>query len=56
MTIIADSGALYALYDADDANHDSVRKILDGTTETIVVPTAILSELDYLKIFSAVVN
>lgn len=48
MTVIADSGALYALYDADDANHAKVRKALETMSETIVVPVAILSELDYL--------
>lgn len=48
MTIIADSGALYALYDADDANHRKVRKLLESKRETIVIPVAILSELDYL--------
>lgn len=48
MTVIADSGALYALYDSDDANHDRVRKVLESTAETIIIPAAILSELDYL--------
>lgn len=48
MAVIADSGALYALYDSDDAHHGKVRKVLDSGRETIIVPTVILSELDYL--------
>ena len=48
MTVVADSGALYALYDADDANHQKVKNLLETVPETIVVPVVILSELDYL--------
>lgn len=48
MTLIADSGALYALYDADDQHHLRVRSVLRGYRGPIVVPTAILAELDYL--------
>jgi predicted nucleic acid-binding protein len=48
MTLIADSGALYALYDADDQHHLRVRSALEAYRGPIVVPTAILAELDYL--------
>ena len=48
MTLIADSGALYALYDADDQHHLRVRSVLEAYRGPIVVPTAILAELDYL--------
>ena len=48
MTLIADSGALYALYDADDEHHHPVRQAIERERGTIVVPTAILSEIDYL--------
>jgi uncharacterized protein len=48
MTLIADSGALYALYDADDEHHLRVRSVLEAYRGAIVVPTAILAELDYL--------
>ncbi len=30
MTLIADSGAIYALYDADDAHHASVSKTVEN--------------------------
>ncbi len=48
MTIIADTGALYALYDADDLHHTAVREVLERERGPIVVPVAILAELDYL--------
>ncbi len=48
MTLVADSGALYALYDADDAHHGEVRKVIDHERGAIIVPTVILAELDYL--------
>ncbi|MES1242110.1 MAG: PIN domain-containing protein [Acidobacteriota bacterium] len=48
MTLIADSGALYALYDADDRHHSAVRHALEREHGSIVVPSAILGELDYL--------
>lgn len=48
MSIVADSGALYALYDADDANHAGVRRVLEGERGPIIIPTVILAELDYL--------
>jgi predicted nucleic acid-binding protein len=48
MTLIADSGALYALYDADDQHHLRVLSVLETYRGPIVVPTAILAELDYL--------
>ncbi len=48
MTLVADSGALYALYDADDAHHSKVRKVIERERGAIIVPTVILAELDYL--------
>jgi predicted nucleic acid-binding protein len=48
MTLIADSGALYALYDADDHHHLKVRAVLERYAGPIIIPTAILAELDYL--------
>jgi predicted nucleic acid-binding protein len=48
MTLIADSGALYALYDADDQHHLRVRSALDRYRGPVVVPIAILAEIDYL--------
>ncbi len=48
MALIADSGGLYALYDARDRNHRAVREVLHAEDGPIIVPVAILAELDYL--------
>jgi predicted nucleic acid-binding protein len=48
MTLVADSGALYALYDADDTYHKAVKKVIEQERGVILVPTAILAEVDYL--------
>jgi predicted nucleic acid-binding protein len=48
VTLIADTGALYALYDADDAHHDPARKVIAAEPGRIVVPVLVLAELDYL--------
>lgn len=48
MIVVADSGALYALYDGDDANHIDVTKIVRRLKSSLIVPVAILAELDYL--------
>jgi predicted nucleic acid-binding protein len=50
MTVIADSGALYALYDSADRSHSAVREAVEGILgiEPVVVPVAILAEIDYL--------
>jgi hypothetical protein len=47
MSLVADTGALYALYDADDDQHDAVRAILEAHAGPIVVPLPVLAELDY---------
>ena len=44
--LVAESGALYALYDADDDHHGAVAAVHERGP--IVVPMAILGELDYL--------
>ena len=46
MSLVADTGGLYALYDADDAHHTAVRGILQKEPGPIIVPSAILGELD----------
>ena len=47
MTIVADTGALYALYDADDRNHTAVRDTVEAHSGPIVVPLPVAAELDY---------
>ncbi len=48
MSVVADSGALYALYDATDKHHRAVQEALASERGDIIVPAAILSEIDYL--------
>ena len=48
MALIADSGAIYALYDARDRHHAAVAEAVDEERETIIIPMAILAEIDYL--------
>lgn len=48
MTIIADTGALVAVYDDTDAHHTAVRTFLSSFEEQLVVPPLVLAELDYL--------
>ena len=48
MAVIADSGAIYALYDAADTHHARVRDVVEHERGPLVVPMAILAEVDYL--------
>jgi len=48
MALIADSGAIYALYDSRDRHHSAVAKTIEQETGTIILPMAILAEIDYL--------
>lgn len=48
MSLVADTGGLYALYDADDAYHAVVRDLVQREVGPIIVPSAVLGELDYL--------
>lgn len=47
VALIADSGGLYALYDARDKNHRAAREAVAAETGPIILPTAILGEIDY---------
>jgi uncharacterized protein len=46
--VVADSGALYALYDRDDAHHAQVLKVFKQAKCTLIIPAVLLSEIDYL--------
>jgi predicted nucleic acid-binding protein len=48
VTVVADSGALYALYDADDRHHDAVKRAVAAARGPILVPAVLLAEVDYL--------
>jgi uncharacterized protein len=46
--IIADTGAMLALIDADDAHHEVMAALFDEDPGAWVLPWAILPEVDYL--------
>lgn len=48
MALIADSGGLYALYDSRDKNHRAVKEAVRTEAGPIILPVAILAELDCL--------
>jgi predicted nucleic acid-binding protein len=48
VALVADSGALFALYDKRDRNHRAVREALQTEDGPILIPAALLSEIDYL--------
>ena len=48
MALIADSGGLYALYDARDKHHRAVKETAGAEAGPIILPMAILAEIDYL--------
>jgi predicted nucleic acid-binding protein len=48
MAIICDTGALYALADADDQFHPVVMAFVERTDETLIVPSAVVPEICYL--------
>lgn len=48
MTLIGDTGAIYACYDRSDAHHGAVKAFLGGTDENLLVPALVLAELDHL--------
>jgi hypothetical protein len=48
MALVADSGALYALYDEEDEYHEAAVEVLRQERGRVIVPMAILAEVDYL--------
>jgi predicted nucleic acid-binding protein len=48
MAIIADSGAVYGLYDRRDASHAGLRAAIEKARDLIVLPAPTLGEIDYL--------
>ncbi len=46
--IVADTGAVIALVDADDRHHESVRQLFEQNPDEWVLPWVILPEVDYL--------
>lgn len=48
MAIIADSGAVYGLYDRRDASHTALRAAIEKARDLIILPAPTLGEIDYL--------
>ena len=48
MSFVADTGGLFALYDADDKHHQAVVEVVSAEPGALVVPTVILGEIGYL--------
>ncbi|HEX6806958.1 MAG TPA: PIN domain-containing protein [Gemmatimonadaceae bacterium] len=48
MTVLADTGVLYALVDRDDAWHSRVRAWWERSREDVLVPVIVLPEVAYL--------
>ena len=46
--IVADTGAIVALVDADDRHHAALRRLFEKAPDDWVLPWAILPEVDYL--------
>jgi predicted nucleic acid-binding protein len=46
--IVADTGAIVALVDADDRHHRALRRAFEEEPESWLLPWAILPEVDYL--------
>lgn len=46
--IVADTGALIALVDADDRQHRAIRQLYEADQDGWLVPWAVLPEVDYL--------
>lgn len=48
MGIIADTSAVFALFDRRDRFHEAVREALERAERPLVVPVAILAEISYM--------
>lgn len=48
MSLLLDTGAVYAYYDADDRWHDRVRPLLDDERSRRLLPAVVLPEVDHL--------
>ena len=46
--IVADTGAVLALIDADDRHHEALLELFEEDPEAWVLPWAVLPEVDYL--------
>ena len=47
MTLILDTGPLYASLDRSDADYAACRRLIENTSEPLVIPAPVLVEVDY---------
>lgn len=47
MALVLDTGPLYASLDRRDAKYNACRRLLEETTEPLVIPAPVLVEVDY---------
>jgi predicted nucleic acid-binding protein len=48
VALVVDSGVLYATLDSDDRHHATCKELLAGTREPRIVPSPVLTEVDWL--------
>jgi len=48
MALICDTGAVYALYDADDIHHADAKSVVEAEAGPLLLPLLLLAEIDYL--------
>jgi predicted nucleic acid-binding protein len=48
MAMICDTGAVFALYDADDKHHEAAKAIIEAEPGSFFLPVILLAEIDYL--------
>lgn len=48
MTLLLDTGAVYAYYDRDDTWHPSMRQAIDSEPGPLVLPAVVIPEVDHL--------
>jgi predicted nucleic acid-binding protein len=48
MALICDTGAIYALYDADDVHHAAAKAVVEAEAGPLFLPMVLLAEIDYL--------
>jgi hypothetical protein len=46
--IVADTGAMIALFDRSDRHHEAVRRLYEDDPDAWLLPWAVLPEIDYL--------
>jgi predicted nucleic acid-binding protein len=48
MAVVCDTGAVYALYDADDVHHAACKGVVETERGRLFLPIVLLAEIDYL--------